>query len=55
MLEALSNLENFLYDTKPMSDLIKIGLAHAQFELTIHPFQDGNGRTGAFTHYFFAM
>jgi Fic family protein len=43
--EALGDLERFLHkrDTLPM--LIKIGLAHAQFE-TIHPFLDGNGRVG---------
>ncbi len=42
---ALAALENFLHydDTLPL--LIKIGLAHAQFE-TIHPFLDGNGRVG---------
>lgn len=45
MQEALKNLEQFLYDSAPMPALIKIGLAHAQFE-TIHPFEDGNGRTG---------
>lgn len=45
MSEALNNLENFLHDTSPVPALIKIGLAHAQFE-TIHPFLDGNGRTG---------
>ena len=45
MKEALNNLEQFFHDPAPMPDLIKIGLAHAQFE-TIHPFQDGNGRTG---------
>ncbi|MEH2447360.1 MAG: Fic family protein [Nostoc sp.] len=45
MQEALNNLEKFLHDPAPMPALIKIGLAHAQFE-TIHPFEDGNGRTG---------
>ena len=45
MQEALSNFEKFLHDSAPMPALIKIGLAHAHFE-TIHPFEDGNGRTG---------
>ncbi len=43
--EALGQLENFLHDDSPMPLLIRIGLAHAQFE-TIHPFFDGNGRVG---------
>jgi Fic family protein len=43
--EAFGDLEKFLQDTSPMPPLIKVGLAHAQFE-TIHPFLDGNGRTG---------
>ncbi|MDJ1176552.1 Fic family protein [Roseofilum capinflatum] len=45
MLKALDNLEKFLHSSQPMPTLIKVGLAHAQFE-TIHPFLDGNGRTG---------
>jgi Fic family protein len=45
MLRALDNLERFLHSPQPMPTLIKVGLAHAQFE-TIHPFLDGNGRTG---------
>ena len=45
MLRSLGNLEDFLHSPQPMPTLIKIGLAHAQFE-TIHPFLDGNGRTG---------
>lgn len=45
MAEALSNLERFLHSEDPVPALIRIGLAHAQFE-TIHPFLDGNGRVG---------
>lgn len=41
----LEDLEKFLYSNTPLPMLIRIGLAHAQFE-TIHPFLDGNGRVG---------
>ncbi|MEI9853042.1 MAG: Fic family protein [Sphingomonas sp.] len=41
----LGQLESFLHDDSPLPPLIKIGLAHGQFE-TIHPFLDGNGRVG---------
>jgi Fic family protein len=45
MHQSLDNLEKFLHSPQPMPTLIKVGLAHAQFE-TIHPFLDGNGRAG---------
>jgi Fic family protein len=46
MHRALKDLENFM-NTKQAKfpKLIKAALIHAQFE-TIHPFLDGNGRTG---------
>ncbi len=43
--EALGQWEKFLHSDYELPALIKIGLAHAQFE-TIHPFLDGNGRLG---------
>lgn len=44
MKDALGDLEGFLHD-ESRSAVVVAGLAHAQFE-TIHPFLDGNGRTG---------
>ncbi len=45
MRASLADLEKFLHTNDATLTLIKAGLAHAQFE-TIHPFLDGNGRTG---------
>jgi Fic family protein len=47
ILKAMSNLEFFINDPaiSPLDPLIKMAIIHHQFE-TIHPFYDGNGRTG---------
>jgi Fic family protein len=45
MKRALDDLERFIHADDEYLPLIKAGLLHAQFE-TIHPFNDGNGRTG---------
>lgn len=44
VIACMGALENFLHN-HDVPSLIRAGLAHAQFE-TIHPFLDGNGRTG---------
>jgi Fic family protein len=45
VIDCLGQLESFLHADHSIPALLKIGLAHAQFE-TIHPFLDGNGRVG---------
>lgn len=43
--EKLNNLETFINGEDAIDPLIKMALMHYQFE-AIHPFSDGNGRTG---------
>lgn len=45
MNKSLGELEAFIHAADTIPVVIKAGIIHAQFE-TIHPFLDGNGRTG---------
>jgi Fic family protein len=43
--DLLANWERFLHDESTVDPLVRMAVAHYQFE-AIHPFADGNGRTG---------
>lgn len=43
--DKLSNWERFLHEQDALDPLVRMAAAHYQFE-AIHPFTDGNGRTG---------
>jgi Fic family protein len=45
ILEKLAALEKYIYTEDEVDPLIRLALIHYQFE-AIHPFHDGNGRTG---------
>jgi Fic family protein len=52
--EKLSNLEHFIYAQEDIDPLIKLAVMHYQFE-AIHPFADGNGRTGRILNILFLV
>lgn len=43
--ELLANWERFLHEADTLDPLVRMAVGHYQFE-AIHPFTDGNGRTG---------
>lgn len=43
--QLLANWERFLHEATEIDPLVRMAVAHYQFE-AIHPFTDGNGRTG---------
>lgn len=52
--DLLGNWERFLHSQDDIDPLIKIAIAHYQFEC-IHPFPDGNGRTGRILNILFLI
>ena len=52
--EKLSNLEKFINTEGELDPLIRLAVMHYQFE-AIHPFTDGNGRTGRILNILFLI
>lgn len=50
----LSNLESFMHADDGLDPLVKMAVMHYQFE-AIHPFPDGNGRTGRILNLLFLV
>ncbi len=56
IIRLMTNLENYINDTTldPFDPLVKMALIHFQFE-SIHPFYDGNGRTGRIINFLYLI
>lgn len=52
--QKLANLERFIYTNQTLDPLIQMAILHYQFE-AIHPFSDGNGRTGRILNILFLI
>ena len=52
--DLLANWERFLHDATDLDPLIRMAVGHYQFE-AIHPFTDGNGRTGRILNLLFLV
>lgn len=54
ILRLMKNLENYLHEADDLSPFIRLAVQHYQFE-SIHPFYDGNGRTGRILNVLFLI
>ncbi len=52
--KLLANWERFLHENEDVDPLVRMAVAHYQFE-AIHPFVDGNGRTGRILNLLFLV
>jgi Fic family protein len=52
--QKLANWEDYLHNEKSIDPLIRMAVTHYQFE-AIHPFTDGNGRTGRMLNILFLI
>jgi len=52
--QKLADLERFIHEDNDLDPLVKLALIHYQFE-AIHPFSDGNGRTGRILNILFLV
>ncbi|MBT0727451.1 Fic family protein [Rosenbergiella australiborealis] len=52
--DLLSNWESFIHKEDDLDPLVKMAVTHYQFE-AIHPFTDGNGRTGRIINILFLI
>ncbi|MCB9285645.1 MAG: Fic family protein [Lewinellaceae bacterium] len=54
ILRLMKNLEDYLHSDDDLSPFIQLAVQHYQFE-SIHPFYDGNGRTGRILNVLFLI
>ncbi len=54
IMDLMQNLEDYIHEENGVSPYIKMAVQHYQFE-SIHPFYDGNGRTGRILNVLFLI
>ena len=52
--DLLANWERFMHEARDLDPLVRLAVGHYQFE-AIHPFVDGNGRTGRIINILFLI
>jgi Fic family protein len=52
--DKMSNWERFLHEKENIEPIVRMAIGHYQFE-AIHPFEDGNGRTGRILNILFLI